>query len=143
MRGRRPAGPEAVAHLDGSALAKERLQVLWETLAGRCRVVEACARLGISEPRFHQLRQQMLGAALAALEPRSAGRPARRPTAAETHARALEQQLVDKDLELRTAQARAEIALALPQVRHAPPAPEKKTPPRARPRRRRGKRNKT
>ena len=79
--------------------------------------------------------------ALAALEPRSAGRPPRSPTAVETQVRALEQQLLDKDLELRTAQARAEIALALPQVRHEPPAAEKKTPPRAR--RRRGPRSNT
>src|SRR6516164_8817741 len=68
MRGRYPSGPEAVERLAGSAEAKERLQVVLETLAGRCRVQEACARLGISEPRFQQVRQQMLSAALNSLE---------------------------------------------------------------------------
>jgi hypothetical protein len=74
MRGRRPAGPECVEHLAGSQQAKERLQVVLETLAGTCRVQEVCQRLGLSEPRFHQLRQQVLEAALERLEPRPAGR---------------------------------------------------------------------
>ena len=41
------------------------------------RVHEACERLGICEQRFHQLRQHVMEAGLAAMEPRSAGRPAR------------------------------------------------------------------
>src|SRR5262249_6175364 len=45
MRGRFPAGPSYVDKLEGSAAAKERLKVVLETLAGQCRVQEACARL--------------------------------------------------------------------------------------------------
>jgi hypothetical protein len=77
MRGRRPAGPEIVEQLQGSAQARLRLRVVLETLAGRLRVQEACQQLGVGTVRFHALRQAVLAAALAALEPRPAGRPPR------------------------------------------------------------------
>src|SRR5580692_11234471 len=56
MRGRYPSGPEFVDHVSGSVIAKDRARVLLETIAGTCRVKEACTRLGVSEPRFDQLR---------------------------------------------------------------------------------------
>lgn len=141
MRGRKPSGPEYVDHLAGSEQAKERLKVVLETLAGTCRVQEACRRLGISEPRFHQLRQQMLTAALERLEPQPAGRKPAAQTPEQTRLRALADELLAKDLELRAAQARAEIAVTLPRLAEEPAEPEKKTtpPPAARRRRRRGK----
>ena len=135
MRGRRPAGPEYVDDLEGSAQAKERLQVVLATLAGRCRVLEACERLGIKEARFHQLRTEVLEAALQRLEPRPAGRPAHRNAATADQVRALQEELAAKDVELRAAQVRAEVALALPQRRQQPKEPEKKTRPRTRKRR--------
>ena len=101
--------------------------------------------LGISEQRFHQLREEMMTAAVKALEPGHAGRPAHMPTPAEEQVAALEQQLQDKEIELRTAKARAEIALVMPDLQHSPSGdegdldePEKKTPPRPKRRRRRG-----
>ena len=60
MRGRRPAGPEYVEQLHGSDQARQRLRVVLETLAGRLRVQDACARLGIGEVRFHELRKTVL-----------------------------------------------------------------------------------
>ena len=146
MRGRRPSGPECVERLAGSDRAKERLQVVLETLAGTCRVQEACRRLGLSEPRFHQLRTQVLEAALSRLEPRPAGRPAQPAAADEERLAALEDRLAAKDVELRAAQARVEIALVLPGAApDAAPAAEKKTrPPRPdRKRPRPGKRRRT
>src|SRR5262252_9263954 len=79
MRGRLPSGPAFVDRLDGSPVAKERLKVLLETLAGTCRIGDACARLGIQESRFEQVRIGVLQAALVAAEQRRAGR---RPPAA-------------------------------------------------------------
>ena len=64
MRGRRPVGPEYAEQLDGSETAKLRTKVILETIAGTCRVKEACQRLGVCEQRFHQLRQEMLMAAV-------------------------------------------------------------------------------
>jgi transposase len=113
-----------VDHLSGSSLAKERLKVVLETLAGTCRIGEACERLRISEPRFYQLRDRMLKAGLERMEPRQAGRPARQLSPAEEEVQALKEQLADLEVELRAAQARAEIALALPNVVQMPEDPE-------------------
>jgi hypothetical protein len=116
MRGRRPSGPEYVNNLGGSEAAKERLKVILETLAGTCRVQEACVRLGISEPRFHQLRTQMLEAARAGLEPQTPGRKPQVLTPAEEQVRLLQEQVKQQDFELRLARAREEVALTLPRL---------------------------
>jgi transposase len=117
MRGRRPSGPEYVNTLDGgSEIAKERARIILETVAGTCRVREACARLGISEPRFYQLRTQTLQGAVAGSEPRTPGRKPRKLTPAEEQVRLLQQQLEQKDVELRMARAREEVALTLSRV---------------------------
>jgi transposase InsO family protein len=121
MRGRYPAGSECVEPLAGSDQAKERLRVILDTLSGHCRVREACARLGVCEQRFRQLRQQALGAALAGLEPRPIGRPPRPVTPEAEHLAALAAELAHKDEELQAAQAREEIALILPRLLHPPP----------------------
>jgi hypothetical protein len=137
MRGRRPVGPEYADQLAGSDLAKLRTKVIMETMAGKCSLTAACQRLRISKQRFHQLREDMMMGAVKALEPGHAGRPAHTPTPAEEQVIALEQQLQDKEIELRAAKAREEIALIMPAVKQEPSEPEKKTPPRP-PRRRRG-----
>jgi hypothetical protein len=124
MRGRKPAGPEYVDRLTGSTAAKERLHVVLETLAGRCRVQEACARLQISEPRFHQLRTQILQAGLERLEARPAGRP--RGPAPDERRQRLEATVADLEVELQATRAREEIALVLPQGRPPTPASAKK-----------------
>jgi hypothetical protein len=138
MRGRRPVGPEYAEKLAGSETAKLRAKVILETMTGKCRLKEACQRLNISEQRFHQLREEMMTAAVKALEPGHAGRPAHAMTPAEVQVVTLEQQLQDKEVELRVAKAREEIALVMPEVKHEPIEPEKKTPPRPPKRRRRG-----
>jgi hypothetical protein len=127
MRGRRPQGIAGVDHLPGSSQAKERLKVVLENLAGTCRTLEACARLGVSEPRFQQLRQRVLMASLKRLEPRAAGRPAVTPSPEAERIKELEEQLVAKEMELRAALAREEIALTLPRVARQATEPGKKT----------------
>jgi len=140
MRGRYPSGPEFVEQLPGSALAKERARVLLETIAGKCRVQEACTKLGISEPRFDQLRIHGLEHLVQSMEPRLAGRPPRTPTPADERIHELEAEIVALRLQARIAQARAEVALVLPNAVHGNGAvasneeSEKKTSP---PRRRR------
>jgi transposase-like protein len=138
MRGRRPVGPEYADQLPGSAIAKLRAKVILETIAGKVRLKEACRRLGISEQRFHQLREDMLTAGVNALESGHAGRPPRTRTPAEEQVVALEQQLQDQEIELRAAKAREEIALVMPEIKHPVPSgagdegdPQKKTPPSA------------
>jgi hypothetical protein len=133
MRGRRPQGPEIIDRFDGSAEAKRRLKVVLEVTAGRLRLNEACARLGICEQRFHQIRDDALAAALAGVEPGTPGRPPRTPSPEQEQVAALQQQLAAQAVETRAAQARAEIALILPQL--VEESAEKKTTqrrPRAR-----------
>jgi hypothetical protein len=86
--------------------AKQRLQVLLAVLCGRCRVLQACARLGVKAARWAQLRRRALQGALAALEPRPRGR---RPEMAE-QAEALAARVRELELALRLAEARAEVA---------------------------------
>jgi hypothetical protein len=158
MRGRRPVGPEYANKLAGSDTAKLRAKVILQTIAGTLRVQDACELLGVCEQRFHQLRQEMMEAALKALEPGHAGRPAHAPTPAEQQVTELEQQLADQAVELQAAKARAEIALVLPEVQHEPDPltprppgeepgvkdePKKKTPAAAPTRRRRGRKKNT
>jgi Helix-turn-helix domain len=128
MRGRKPSGPAAVERLAGSDLARQRLRVVLETLAGTCGIAEACARLEISEQRFDQLRTQVLQAGMDSLEPRRAGRRPRAVPAADVAA--LQAQVAALEVELRTAQVREEIALALPAVGVTPTEPSKKSPRR-------------
>jgi len=135
MRGRHPAGPEYVAKLHGSAEAKERLQMILETLVADNRLTEACARLGIGPVRFHVLRHETLQAALESLEARPVGRPRQIELASAARIRELEEEVERLQVELRAARTREEIALALPRRTEAAAAPEKKTTPPA-PRRR-------
>jgi hypothetical protein len=130
MRGRRPAGPEIVEQLQGSAQARLRLRVVLETLAGRLRVQEACEQLGVGPVRFHEIRKAVLEAALAALEPRPAGRPPR-----DDAAPALAGQVEELAVALEASRLREEVALILA-PRDATPEKKTKRPRPARPRRR-------
>jgi transposase-like protein len=106
-----------VERLEGSALAKARLRAVLLTLTGQRTVAQACQQLGVSETRFHELRRQMLAAALAGLEPRPTGRPPRGPVESGGRVAELEAAVRALELELRAAQVREEIALILPHVR--------------------------
>ena len=130
--GRRPAGPEYVQHLDGSDIAKERVRIVLETVAGICGVDDACQRLDICPQRFHQLRQQIMEGAVTAAEPGTPGRRAQSPSADTEKIQRLEQQLAELQRELQASKAREEITLVLCGRGQTPEGPEKKTtsPPR-------------
>lgn len=116
MPGRKPLGPRLAQHLDGSSGAKERLEVILETLAGRLNVAQACERMGIGVAMFHRLRTEVLQAGLARLEPRPLGRPPR-PTSVEADELArLNHEVQDLHLELRTTRVQLEIAQTLPHL---------------------------
>jgi hypothetical protein len=105
-----------VERLAGSAGAKARLGMILEALAGRRTVAQACRALGLGERRFHALRHRALQAALEALEPRPGGRPARQAAGGDWRVAALEAALRDLKFDLRAAQVREEIALAVPHL---------------------------
>jgi hypothetical protein len=114
--GRKPMGPKLVERLDGSHRAKQRMEVILETIAGKLTINQACDRLGISEARFHQLRTGVLQAGLAQLEPRPLGRPAQHQSPEAETIADLEQQVDDLNAELKTADVRLEIAQVMPHL---------------------------
>jgi hypothetical protein len=131
MRGRHPQGVELVAQLNGSDQAKQRLQVILEVVAGRCRVQQACARLGLGEDRLGQVRKAALQGALQALEPKTPGRPRCPEAVAARGVAELAARVVELEQELQLSRVREEIARILPD---RPTAAGKKTTRQRRPR---------
>ena len=115
-RGRPPAGPRLVDGLEGSDAAKERLRVVLQTLAGELNVPEACARLNVSEARFHELRAEVLQMALHHLEPKPAGRPSLQSDPQAAEVATLKDQIQELKIELRATQIREELAILVPGV---------------------------
>jgi hypothetical protein len=116
MAGRKPMGPRLVRHLDGSARAKRRMEVILETIAGQRTVREACDCLGIEEAMFFRLRAQALQASVERLEPRPAGRPPCACSPQQRQITDLQQELAEKELELKATEVRLEVAQAIPQL---------------------------
>ena len=109
-------GPALVAHLDGSAIAKERLELILETLAAQVTVVEACRILDISEAMFYKLRNRVLQVCLADLEPKRRGRPPRLATDDHQRAAELAAEVATLGDELAAQTVRLELARVLPQL---------------------------
>lgn len=116
MAGRKPLGPGLVQHLDGSERAKERLEVILETIAGQLAIKDACARLGIGEAMFHKLRTRVLEACMEELEPKPRGRPRREVVVDMSDVDELEKQVDELRGELTAAEVRMELAAVLPHI---------------------------
>lgn len=125
--GRKPLGPALVHHLDGSEHAKERFEVILETIAGKLTVREACQRLSIGEAMFHRMRIAVLQAGLGQLEPRPVGRPPKTNTAEAQQVAELQQQLEQLEAQLATSQVQTEIAHTLPRLTDSTQPGVKKT----------------
>jgi hypothetical protein len=128
MPGRRPLGPGLVEHLDGSASAKDRLELILATIAGQVTVVAAADQLGISEAMFYKLRSRVLQVSLEDLEPKPIGR--RRQTLSEEARQqaALAARVAELERELAAQSVRLELAQTLPHVlKSAQPVALKKT----------------
>jgi hypothetical protein len=125
-RGRPPAGPKLVDGLEGSETAKERLRVVLQTIAGELNVPEACARLSVSEARFHELRAEVLQMALQHLEPKPAGRPAQQSDPKAAEMATLKEQIQELKIELRATQIREELATLIPGVLKPGKTPEER-----------------
>jgi hypothetical protein len=119
--GRKPTGPQIVQRLEGSPSAKQRLEVILETISGQLTVPEACARLGICESRFHDLRSQTLQATLNTLEPRRPGRPPKRTAREQSEVDALQADLDRAHKELAIAEVKVRLARIHPDLLKGPP----------------------
>jgi transposase-like protein len=106
-----------VKSLPGSEAAKQRLELILDTLAGKCTIPKACEALGVNETRFHELRNQWIRNAVQLLEPRPSGRPPTPPPLpAEEEVAELKRQLLEQKILLEAANIREELALVMPQV---------------------------
>ena len=109
-------GPSLVGHLDGSERAKQRLQVILETIAGQLTIADACEQLGIGEAMFHRLRTEVLEAGLSCLEPKTVGRPRCTTTHEQQQLSAMAKRIAELETELNISGVREEIAQILPHV---------------------------
>lgn len=114
--GRPPKGSELVERFEGSAEAKERLKAIIDAMTGAATVAEVCARLGVGESRFYQIRDEMLEGALASLEPGMAGRPRKEEPEEEKRLAEMTRRIKRLELELEAAHVRTELALTMPEV---------------------------
>ena len=115
-RGRPPSGPSLADKVEGSEQAKERLKVILQTISGEVSIPDACAKLGLSEARFHELRQEWMQAACSALEPKPVGRPKETTFEEEVEMLRLHRENKNLKMHLRAAQIREEIAIAMPHL---------------------------
>jgi hypothetical protein len=128
MAGRKPLGPALVEHLDGSPSAKQRLELILATLAGRVTVVSAAEQLGISEAMFYKLRNRVLQVSLDDLEPKPMGRPPQVPSFESVQNEQLASRVMELERELATQSVRLELAQTMPQLlKPAEPSAVKKT----------------
>jgi hypothetical protein len=137
VAGRKPLGPALVDHLDGSMRAKERLELILETLAGQVTVVGACQILDISEAMFYKLRNRVLQVCLEDLEPKPRGRPPQIPSADAERSTELAADIVALERELAAQSVRLELAQQLPQLAKPSGEVKKKTRRRLRKKKRR------
>jgi hypothetical protein len=113
-------GTGHVDKLEGAEAEKERLRLILKTVSGELTVREACEMLGLSESRFHELRDQALQGALDGIAPRPAGRQAEALDPKDEEIRKLKADLLETKKELVAEQVRSEIALAMPHLVHKP-----------------------
>jgi len=99
-----------VAQVAASPQARERAQVVLETLARRYSVQAGCARLGIRRTHFQDQRRRLLEAAVRALEERPVGRPRIRVQQTCRQLATLRRRLATLELELRRTEAELAIA---------------------------------
>jgi transposase-like protein len=123
-RGRPPKGLSHVDSLEVDEEAKARLKAILATLGGELSVKEACAELGVSESRFHALRQSALQGLLAGLAPRPPGRPAKEREPPEVTA--LRERVAWLEEELEISRLRTEVAMENPSLLRIPARPGKK-----------------
>jgi len=125
--GRKPLGPALVQHLDGSERAKERLEIILETITGHLMIEEACRRLGIEHTMFCELRTEVLKAGLARLEPRPMGRPQQQTSAEELKIAELQRRVEELESNLKVAKMRERLARVVPDLLQADSSGKKTT----------------
>jgi hypothetical protein len=126
--GRKPVGPKLAERVEASAEAKQRLEVVLETITGAKTMDQACRALGIEKSMLFVLRRRALQAAAESLQAQRIGRPPLEAASEEVGRIAeLEAEILRLQAELKASQIRVELATALPhRGGKAAPAQKKK-----------------
>jgi hypothetical protein len=138
--GRPPKGPKLIDNVEGSEEAKQRAEVILETITGETSVLKACEILGISETRFYQIRDMALKGAVSSLEPGTRGRPLVVEEVSAPEVEALRKRVADLENELKIAQTRTMLATTFPNLVDDAEAKKKMNMRRERRRRRKAER---
>jgi transposase-like protein len=116
-RGRPHEGPELADKLDDcSEAARQRLKVIFQTLAGVFTVGQACAILGIRRSAFHKLRARFIEQSAQLLEPGTPGRKKKVVTPEQLEIERLRRENEQLRFELKAQQLREEIGLLMPHL---------------------------
>jgi hypothetical protein len=116
-RGRPHQGAELVEKLEeGSEAARQRLKVIFQTLAGVFTVRQACGILQVNRSAFNKLRSQFIANAVQLLEPRTPGRKKKVVTPQEVENQRLVEENQRLKFELRAQQLREEIGILMPHL---------------------------
>ena len=126
--GRPPLGPELVDKLEMTEETKLRLKAILETIAGTKTVEQACAQLGVSESRFHELKATAIASAAMGLEPAPRGRPRKAEDSAQGEVEALKVRVKELEHELIFSKTRTVLAAAFPHLIRDPNELKKKNP---------------
>jgi len=116
MLGRKTMGPKLAENAAGSALAKQRLRLILETVSGQIPIPQACEELGISEAMFHKMRTRFIDEAAGLLEPRKSGPKAEEISPEQAKIERLESQVRELSIDLEASRIRTELALVMPHV---------------------------
>jgi len=114
--GRPPAGAGIVDGFEGSEMAKRRLTVILQTVAGEKTVDQACEELGMGPAAFYKLRDRTMQDAVRSLEPRPVGRPKKVESVDAKRLQALQEELFRLKFELQASRIREEIAVVMPHL---------------------------
>jgi transposase len=115
--GRPHEGAELVSKLDDcSEEARQRLKVIFQTLAGVFTVEEACEVLNIQRSAFYKLRGQFIENAVQLLEPKTPGRKKKLITPEQVENQRLRDENERLKFELKAQQLREEIGILMPHL---------------------------
>ena len=121
--GRPIQGAELVEKVqEGSQEARQRLKVIFQTLAGVFTVEQACQILQINRSAFNKLRSQFIANAVQLLEPKTPGRKKKVVSPEQAENQRLREENERLKFELRAQQLREEIGLLMPHLLKVDPA---------------------
>jgi transposase-like protein len=116
MRGRTAIGPEIAEQVADTPFEARRLRLILESIAGRKRVRDVCAEMGVCVQMFERLRARSMQAAARSLRLKPAGRPRRAASAADAPVARLQRENAELRAELQAARVQAELAATLPRL---------------------------